>query len=456
MWWLAMVLLPTSPFLAYLGSNRVLTGIMLALVVVPYIFTAIFSDRLSSNQSIKNVSWLTLVIATFALFLENPILRALCFSFVLAGIDLVWIPSRYSIYAKKYPLRHLGFRFLFAGAGFAVLVLVDNPALTEVVYLCLPFISIFLFLICNYLQPNKIEFASKAQSKERMSYFVHNPIFLFVKTFTAGLGTGCLLAAGLNNNEYLLCFAVAMLTIGILLSIWSNYLSNFRGHNWLICVLAFTMPLLILAPHSRGIALVIIGTIWVCGGRLQQVLNIDNGLDSSRFEMDKIEIYLVHGWDHIAGLFGSLSGLFIGYIMLVLDFEYSVTLKVFAFSLFLFIFVISIAYSYRKAISSYEDIIYDEHPNLRIESDIDKGVWKRKTQTIVKKKNLSTRQAEVLKYLAHGRNADFISKELFISYNTAKAHIYTIYRKLSVHSQQELIDLVEHANPTPGDLTKKE
>jgi DNA-binding CsgD family transcriptional regulator len=56
---------------------------------------------------------------------------------------------------------------------------------------------------------------------------------------------------------------------------------------------------------------------------------------------------------------------------------------------------------------------------------------------------LSPREEEVLCFLARGRNADFISKTLVISTNTAKAHIYHIYQKLGIHTQQELLNLIE-------------
>jgi len=46
--------------------------------------------------------------------------------------------------------------------------------------------------------------------------------------------------------------------------------------------------------------------------------------------------------------------------------------------------------------------------------------------------------------LAKGRNAAYIEKTLFISNHTAKAHILNIYKKMDIHSLQELIDEVEH------------
>ena len=45
--------------------------------------------------------------------------------------------------------------------------------------------------------------------------------------------------------------------------------------------------------------------------------------------------------------------------------------------------------------------------------------------------------------LARGHNGYHIRDELALSYNTVKTHVKRIYRKLDVHSQQELIDLVE-------------
>lgn len=56
---------------------------------------------------------------------------------------------------------------------------------------------------------------------------------------------------------------------------------------------------------------------------------------------------------------------------------------------------------------------------------------------------LSARQTEVLSLLAKGRNASVIEREFVISSNTAKSHIYTVYQKLGVHSQQELLDFIE-------------
>ena len=55
---------------------------------------------------------------------------------------------------------------------------------------------------------------------------------------------------------------------------------------------------------------------------------------------------------------------------------------------------------------------------------------------------LTQREREMLTLLARGNNAQHIQEELSISHNTVKYHARNVYRKLDVHSQQELIDLL--------------
>lgn len=62
---------------------------------------------------------------------------------------------------------------------------------------------------------------------------------------------------------------------------------------------------------------------------------------------------------------------------------------------------------------------------------------------IAKLYKLSPRESDILIYLARGRNAAWIQQELVISPHTVKSHIYNIYRKLDIHSQQKLMSFVE-------------
>ena len=47
-----------------------------------------------------------------------------------------------------------------------------------------------------------------------------------------------------------------------------------------------------------------------------------------------------------------------------------------------------------------------------------------------------------MRLLARGKCGQQIQDELVVSRNTVKTHVRHIYRKLDVHSQQELVNLV--------------
>lgn len=59
---------------------------------------------------------------------------------------------------------------------------------------------------------------------------------------------------------------------------------------------------------------------------------------------------------------------------------------------------------------------------------------------------LSRREQDVFLLLVKGRTAAVIAEKLFISVETVRVHIKSIYRKVDVHSQQDLIERFEHAS----------
>lgn len=62
---------------------------------------------------------------------------------------------------------------------------------------------------------------------------------------------------------------------------------------------------------------------------------------------------------------------------------------------------------------------------------------------LAEKNQLTAREKDVFLLLAKGRDVPSISKQLFISENTVRSHSKNVYRKLDVHSKQELIDLLQ-------------
>ena len=82
-----------------------------------------------------------------------------------------------------------------------------------------------------------------------------------------------------------------------------------------------------------------------------------------------------------------------------------------------------------------------------------KGSFKRRCDEISSEYHLSAREQEVFALLAKGHNAAFIMERLCISKSTAKTHINHIYKKMDIHTQQEILKMVEDRKRGPEDGT---
>lgn len=71
--------------------------------------------------------------------------------------------------------------------------------------------------------------------------------------------------------------------------------------------------------------------------------------------------------------------------------------------------------------------------------------FREKCAQVARDYNLSDREQEIMVLLAKGRNLPVIQDELCLSRSTISTHRQHIYRKLDIHCQQELIDLVQES-----------
>ncbi|MDR1014334.1 MAG: helix-turn-helix transcriptional regulator [Coriobacteriales bacterium] len=56
---------------------------------------------------------------------------------------------------------------------------------------------------------------------------------------------------------------------------------------------------------------------------------------------------------------------------------------------------------------------------------------------------LSRRESEIMLYIGRGYSPAYIAKKLFLSDSTVRSHVKNIYRKLGVHSRQDLLQLID-------------
>lgn len=113
----------------------------------------------------------------------------------------------------------------------------------------------------------------------------------------------------------------------------------------------------------------------------------------------------------------------------------------------LFLFVVFCFVWLRRA--SFERIIYGIQPvKPLVVASTAQDVNERESledrcARLAAQRGLTKRETEIMAMMARGRNGKFIEEHYVVSYNTVKTHVKHIYMKLDVHSQQELIDLVE-------------
>ena len=67
-------------------------------------------------------------------------------------------------------------------------------------------------------------------------------------------------------------------------------------------------------------------------------------------------------------------------------------------------------------------------------------------EQLAKRYGLTDRERQILGYLAVGRSLPYIRDELVLSKNTVDTHAKNLYRKLGIHSRQELIDLFDEGS----------
>jgi DNA-binding CsgD family transcriptional regulator len=71
------------------------------------------------------------------------------------------------------------------------------------------------------------------------------------------------------------------------------------------------------------------------------------------------------------------------------------------------------------------------------------GLWKTAILHLSERNGLTRREQDILALLARGRNTSYMSSLLMISEHTVKTHVYRIYTKFNISSQQDLITIVE-------------
>ena len=195
-----------------------------------------------------------------------------------------------------------------------------------------------------------------------------------------------------------------------------------------------------LVPHTAKLVVIGVYVFLVC---LNVVIVANAVIESARFNI--VSPVWQIGKEGCAFFCGCIISVALYFAADALQNVYSNALTV-AFILTVVICsVIQIGVNYQ--VYPFEPVI-DKEPDAEIEAEVAqagkrKALWHSKIEATSQQYHLSPREIEVLNILLKGRDTKYIMDKFCISQSTAKTHIYNIYRKLGIHSRQELIDFVE-------------
>lgn len=195
---------------------------------------------------------------------------------------------------------------------------------------------------------------------------------------------------------------------------------------------ATVFPLAVFGSTGKLIFLALIFLVFM----LSFVTNLSAISECVRiFELSSIRVFSY-------GRAGNIFGVLLGYVVGIFAFNSPPVETIYVFAGVIFVFIIASTFfiedHYPVSSEVGDDAVFsNQDPRNR------KGSWMKRCRIVADRYNLSPRQTEVLILLAKGRNTGFIQEQLVISSHTAKAHIYNTYRKIGIHSRQELLTLIE-------------
>lgn len=159
-------------------------------------------------------------------------------------------------------------------------------------------------------------------------------------------------------------------------------------------------------------------------------------------QQSRISPIAAFGFGYGAQMLGSVAGYLVGHQVSVALEAWGVNLLLFYLVMAMMVLALSMAVYPPRAMRDLLLSIPDEDFETPAPLD-DQGLWERACDEVARAGALTQREREVMALLARGRGSTFISAHLGVVPATIYTHTRNIYRKLDVHSREELIQLVD-------------
>lgn len=446
---LATVLLLT---LLSVKTDRMASSLAISFILVAFTFllilTAVANNILVSFRGqfgINATALITSVACVLALGFDVHAFVFILTPLLLASYLLLWG-------AFLSTLEHSSLQvvvvFSILLSGVALLFISQLDYLRQVIFILVAFVlSWGMLFALKSMKSFKIPAIGKALSKER----VCQERGMRSGLFTTGLLLGAATTIVFNlQADYRISLSIigisALFSSAIAYLFWVTKQSAFEDytHRGLAIMIAIgVLPLPILPPIGQ----LICGFLLLCAAFVGLIITVVVMSELARFNQAS------PFWTFGSETFIYSIGIVIGQI--VFSWGFNASLNIFP-PLTVACIITVIAAEALQLVTNNHDFRFMKYyidetvamggvDDVSIQPTPKKGrLWKRKLAAVATTNKLSPRQREVLELLSIGRNVDYITKHFSISRATAKTHVYTIFRKLRIHSTQELFVLIEN------------
>lgn len=386
--------------------------------------------------------------------------------FALGQITYLWF-HLYSETSVNYSFIYLSISMIIAGIlGFLGRYL--NDTITIALLVGLPIIAAFMYQSSYQgIQVRSLELAERGKVDKRGA--IKPLIAITLKLSMLSLIVGILQGVGTQESMNFFSIDSPYASLGatvaglIILLLTSNIYYRYRLFNKTQLAITIFLISIVLLPFSKGSSLVFISSlvmfayIYMDLQVLIQTLNLVRTFDvNSAFliGLNRGILYASFAVGIVLSQFLTDAIANMPHIPFILSSTCIVLMALFLLAVELIELKPAIL---NEPMFNAEDLDLDVSTTEESSEDSDDGTpsetpvtpsgklpFRFRVQHTAELYELSPRETEVLFLIAKGRNAEYVQNALQISSHTAKSHISNIYKKLGVHSAQEMLDVLDN------------
>jgi DNA-binding CsgD family transcriptional regulator len=405
---------------------------------IAFLLGSALANLFKSIWSLHLLSGISVVFVILGIVIPAGLLHLIATAIGYVALSMVW--SAFLSIQRKV-LFYIG-GAVVAGAVICALVAEMTQLGETVLVSLLPFLSLILFWVAASSIRVRWDYVTIKESRKRFRIPLSGELASYSTNLIIGLAVVCIATptATMIHKNLIVAGVIGIAGLIHLIDLQQRQLLS---ETLLLKVFVLSIvPSLYFLPIASGVGMIVAGCLLLFFMVFHEIHSI--GVMAELVRFNQLSVLYCSNLIRGKSFLSFIIGWGIGYV--AFEIIQSVIARTTILSIVLFAVMALTTFVFR-----------DNHPTESHEANIvisnnnrdNSGAWRTRIEVIAKQYQLSPRQTEVFRLLAKGRNAEYIQKQFFISKATAKAHIYSIYRKTGIHSHQDLIDLVEKQKAPP-------